>query len=118
MATISVPENVSVFLLDIEGTTTPITFVKVGMLMDPLIKLASSSETAWLCFDLRLFSMQDVLFPYIKEHLEEYLGAHWEEDECKQDVQLLKKQVSYCSMDLHSHTALFISCTSISLALL
>ncbi|KAM9455411.1 enolase-phosphatase E1 [Clarias gariepinus] len=62
MATVTVPENVSVILLDIEGTTTPITFVK------------------------------DVLFPYIKEHLEEYLGAHWEEDECKQDVQLLKKQ--------------------------
>ncbi|KAB5543659.1 hypothetical protein PHYPO_G00081940 [Pangasianodon hypophthalmus] len=62
MAMITVPENVSVLLLDIEGTTTPITFVK------------------------------DVLFPYIKEHLEEYLCAHWEEDECKQDVQLLKKQ--------------------------
>ncbi|KAF7701353.1 enolase-phosphatase E1 [Silurus meridionalis] len=62
MATVTIPENVNVFLLDIEGTTTPITFVK------------------------------EVLFPYIKEHLEEYLGAHWEEDECKQDVQLLKKQ--------------------------
>ncbi|TSS11533.1 Enolase-phosphatase E1 [Bagarius yarrelli] len=62
MTTITVPENVSVLLLDIEGTTTPITFVK------------------------------DVLFPYIREHLEEYLSAHWEEDECKQDVQLLKKQ--------------------------
>ncbi|KAI4895178.1 hypothetical protein NFI96_023706 [Prochilodus magdalenae] len=63
MATISVPERISVFLLDIEGTTTPITFVK------------------------------DVLFPYIREHLEDYLHAHWEEDECKQDVHLLKKQV-------------------------
>lgn len=49
--------------MDIEGTTTPITFVK------------------------------DVLFPYIKEHLEEHLSAHWEEDECKQDVHLLKKQI-------------------------
>lgn len=36
---------------------------------------------------------QDVLFPYIREHLEDYLSNHWEEDECKQDVQLLKKQV-------------------------
>ncbi|XP_062870088.1 enolase-phosphatase E1 [Trichomycterus rosablanca] len=62
MATLTVPEGVSVFLLDIEGTTTPITFVK------------------------------DILFPYIKDHLVEYLSAHWEEDECKQDVQLLKKQ--------------------------
>ncbi|XP_073686071.1 enolase-phosphatase E1 isoform X2 [Garra rufa] len=35
---------------------------------------------------------KDILFPYIKENLEEYLSAHWEEDECKQDVHLLKKQ--------------------------
>lgn len=41
MATITVPENVSVFLLDIEGTTTPITFVKVGMVVNPVIKLPS-----------------------------------------------------------------------------
>ncbi|KAA0703688.1 Enolase-phosphatase E1 [Triplophysa tibetana] len=62
MASISVPENIRAFLLDIEGTTTPITFVK------------------------------DILFPYIRENLEAYLSAHWEEDECKQDVHLLKKQ--------------------------
>ncbi|XP_059401622.1 enolase-phosphatase E1-like [Carassius carassius] len=37
--------------------------------------------------------MQDILFPYILENLEEYLSAHWEEDECKQDVHLLKKQL-------------------------
>lgn len=63
MATVSIPVNTSALLLDIEGTTTPITFVK------------------------------DILFPYIKEHLEDYLSAHWEEDECKQDVHLLKKQI-------------------------
>lgn len=63
MATVSLPVNTTALLLDIEGTTTPITFVK------------------------------DVLFPYIKEHLEDYLSAHWEEDECKQDVYLLKKQI-------------------------
>lgn len=63
MATVSIPVNTSALLLDIEGTTTPITFVK------------------------------DILFPYIKEHLEDHLSAHWEEDECKQDVHLLKKQI-------------------------
>uniref|UniRef100_A0A673CC80 Enolase-phosphatase E1 n=1 Tax=Sphaeramia orbicularis TaxID=375764 RepID=A0A673CC80_9TELE len=63
MATVSIPANTSALLLDIEGTTTPITFVK------------------------------DILFPYIKEHLEDYLSTHWEEDECKQDVHLLKKQI-------------------------
>ncbi|TWW66261.1 Enolase-phosphatase E1 [Takifugu flavidus] len=63
MATVFIPASTSAVLLDIEGTTTPITFVK------------------------------DVLFPYIREHLEDYLSNHWEEDECKQDVQLLKKQL-------------------------
>nr|XP_023652010.1 enolase-phosphatase E1 [Paramormyrops kingsleyae] len=72
MATISLPANVSVMLLDIEGTTTPITFVK------------------------------DILFPYIKEHIENYLSTHWEEDECKQDVQLLKKQTE---QDIREHRA-------------
>lgn len=63
MATVSIPAGTSALLLDIEGTTTPITFVK------------------------------DILFPYIREHLEDYLSAHWEEDECKQDVHLVKKQI-------------------------
>ncbi|CAB1352190.1 unnamed protein product [Coregonus sp. 'balchen'] len=72
MATVSIPENTTALLLDIEGTTTPITFVK------------------------------DILFPYIKDNLEEYLSAHWEEDECKQDVHLLKKQVEE---DLRLHRA-------------
>lgn len=56
----------------------------------PLLSLRShgSHILIWLpcCF-------QDILFPYIREHLEDYLSAHWEEDECKQDVHLLKKQV-------------------------
>lgn len=42
---------------------------------------------------------QDILFPYIKEHLEDYLSDHWEEDECKQDVHLLKKQVGPVMFD-------------------
>ncbi|XP_061822317.1 enolase-phosphatase E1 [Nerophis lumbriciformis] len=63
MAAVVIPACTSALLLDIEGTTTPITFVK------------------------------DILFPYIKEHLEDYLSTHWEEDECKQDVHLLKKQI-------------------------
>lgn len=63
MASVLLPAGCSVLLLDIEGTTTPVTFVK------------------------------DILFPYIREHLEDYLSSHWEEDECKQDVHLLKKQI-------------------------
>lgn len=62
MVVVSVPAEVTVILLDIEGTTTPIAFVK------------------------------DVLFPYIKENVKEYLQAHWEEQECQEDVSLLRKQ--------------------------
>eukprot|EP00069_Balaena_mysticetus_P002759 bmy_16217T0 len=62
MVVLSVPAEVTVILLDIEGTTTPIAFVK------------------------------DILFPYIKENVKEYLQTHWEEEECQQDVSLLRKQ--------------------------
>ncbi|XP_072570956.1 enolase-phosphatase E1-like isoform X1 [Paramormyrops kingsleyae] len=44
----------------------------------------------------------DILFSYIKEHIEDYLSTHWEEDECKQDVQLLKKQTE---QDIREHRA-------------
>ncbi|XP_065401126.1 enolase-phosphatase E1 isoform X1 [Macaca fascicularis] len=62
MVVLSVPAEVTVILLDIEGTTTPIAFVK------------------------------DILFPYIEENVKEYLQTHWEEEECQQDVSLLRKQ--------------------------
>ncbi|XP_012875562.1 PREDICTED: enolase-phosphatase E1 [Dipodomys ordii] len=62
MVVLSVPAEVTAILLDIEGTTTPIAFVK------------------------------DILFPYIKENVKEYLQTHWEEEECQQDVSLLRKQ--------------------------
>ncbi|XP_008050377.1 enolase-phosphatase E1, partial [Carlito syrichta] len=40
-----------------------------------------------------LFSfIQDVLFPYIQDNVKEYLQTHWEEEECQQDVNLLRKQ--------------------------
>ncbi|KAJ1218732.1 hypothetical protein NDU88_006309 [Pleurodeles waltl] len=59
---VQLPAGASVLLLDIEGTTTPISFVK------------------------------DILFPYIIENVESYLRAHWGEEECKDDVNLLRKQ--------------------------
>ncbi|XP_049646244.1 enolase-phosphatase E1 [Suncus etruscus] len=62
MVVLAVPAEVTVILLDLEGTTTPIAFV------------------------------QDILFPYIKENVKEYLQTHWEEEECQQDVNLLRKQ--------------------------
>ncbi|XP_070577617.1 enolase-phosphatase E1-like [Ptychodera flava] len=55
-------EDIKVVLLDIEGTTTPISFVK------------------------------DVLFPYIRENIEDYLKEHWDEEECQADVNELRKQ--------------------------
>ncbi|XP_075785590.1 enolase-phosphatase E1 isoform X2 [Pelodiscus sinensis] len=62
MVLLPVPAEVAAVLLDIEGTTTPISYV------------------------------QDTLFPYIKHNVKEYLRAHWEEEECQQDVSLLRKQ--------------------------
>eukprot|EP00128_Syssomonas_multiformis_P011896 Colp12_sorted_trinity150504_noHs@10071 len=57
------PESYTHVLTDIEGTTTPISFVK------------------------------DVLFPYIREHVKEYLKNNWELESVKEVVELLKKQV-------------------------
>ncbi|XP_020844058.1 enolase-phosphatase E1 isoform X2 [Phascolarctos cinereus] len=62
MVVLSVPPEVTVILLDIEGTTTPIAFVK------------------------------DTLFSYIRENVKDYLHAHWDEEECREDVSLLRKQ--------------------------
>ncbi|KAM8971197.1 enolase-phosphatase E1 isoform 2-T2 [Sarcophilus harrisii] len=62
MVVLSVPPEVTVILLDIEGTTTPIAFVK------------------------------DTLFSYIRENVKDYLHTHWGEEECQQDVSLLRKQ--------------------------
>lgn len=50
-------------LLDIEGTTTPITFVK------------------------------DVLFPYAAEHVSEYLSTTWDSDVTQEDVAALHTQI-------------------------
>ncbi|XP_035688168.1 enolase-phosphatase E1 [Branchiostoma floridae] len=55
-------DGVSVVLLDIEGTTTPITFVK------------------------------DELFPYVRSHVRQHLEEHWQEEECQEDIAALRKQ--------------------------
>jgi enolase-phosphatase E1 len=56
-------EAVDTVICDIEGTTTAISFVK------------------------------DVLFPYVRSNLEEYLTANYETDECQNDLKLLINQV-------------------------
>lgn len=55
--------GIKVIILDIEGTTTPITFVT------------------------------DILFGYVKKNLKSYLETHIDEEECKDDIQALRKQV-------------------------
>lgn len=103
MASVSIPDNTTALLLDIEGTTTPITFVKVARTTNRDKCIAFVVVFFWQTGGLTanqlhangaISLLQDILFPYIKDHLEEYLSAHWEEDECKQDVHLLKKQVT------------------------
>ncbi|XP_054154126.1 enolase-phosphatase E1-like [Oppia nitens] len=49
-------------LVDIEGTTTAITFVK------------------------------DFLFPYVKTHISDYLDENWNENHLREDIDLLRKQ--------------------------
>jgi len=51
-----------VILLDIEGTTTSISFVK------------------------------DILFPFVRTHLKDYLNAEWMEKELEDDIEGLRKQ--------------------------
>ncbi|KAG2466705.1 PGM5 protein, partial [Polypterus senegalus] len=48
----------------------------------------------WLLMESQMWHITwiDILFPYVKDNVQDYLIAHWEEDECKQDVYLLKKQ--------------------------
>jgi len=55
-------EGVKALVLDIEGTTTPISFVK------------------------------DTLFPYIKDNVEDYITTHFDEEETKQDIDTLREQ--------------------------
>ncbi|KAM5194377.1 enolase-phosphatase E1 [Mantella aurantiaca] len=62
MGSLTVPAGVTTVLLDIEGTTTPITFVK------------------------------EILFPYIQDNVKEYLQTHWQEEECQKDIQHLRLQ--------------------------
>ncbi|XP_050526046.1 enolase-phosphatase E1 [Daktulosphaira vitifoliae] len=57
--------NQTVILLDIEGTITPMNFVK------------------------------DVLFPYITSVLEDYINTNWHEKEFKEDLELLKQQAQF-----------------------
>lgn len=53
-------KGVQTVILDIEGTTTPISFVK------------------------------EKLFPYVKENVKSYLESHWDEEECKEDIEALR----------------------------
>lgn len=52
----------TVILVDIEGTTTSVSFVK------------------------------DVLFPYVRENLNKYIESKWEDEEFKKDFEKLKEQ--------------------------
>ncbi|KAK7872006.1 hypothetical protein R5R35_004521 [Gryllus longicercus] len=55
-------QKIKILIVDIEGTTTSISFVK------------------------------DTLFPYIRENLKVYLKSHWKEPEFVEDLTLLRKQ--------------------------
>lgn len=81
MAIRAVPADVTVFLLDIEGTTTPITFVK------------------------------DVLFPFVEKNVKDYLSAQWNTKECQEDVKKLRLQAEEDSKLKSGHAIHFLSDT-------
>lgn len=62
-------DGVKAVLLDIEGTTTPITFVK------------------------------DKLFPYVRENVKSHFESHWEEEECQADIDALRTQAAAAKED-------------------
>lgn len=70
-------------LLDIEGTTTSIKFVKVSFVRENLDEP--------IHFDC-LF--QDVLFPYIRANIKNHLEENWSSSELQDDVESLRKQVT------------------------
>lgn len=55
--------STTLFLLDIEGTTTPIDFV------------------------------YKTLFPYVREHLESFLSTHWEEEAVQRDLKQVARDM-------------------------
>lgn len=57
-------DGVQALLLDIEGTTTPITFVK------------------------------DKLFPYVRDNVKSYIETHFDEEECQGDIEALRTQAA------------------------
>ncbi|KAF6028197.1 hypothetical protein EB796_013499 [Bugula neritina] len=61
--TVAVPKDISLILLDIEGTTTSISFVK------------------------------DELFPYILKHVRHFLEEHWNDKETQAAISGLREQV-------------------------
>lgn len=61
---LNVLENVKAVLLDIEGTTTPLSFV------------------------------HDKLIGYVKDNLKEYLASRWENEEVQSDVDALRQQAA------------------------
>jgi len=56
--------KLNAIVLDIEGTTTSISFVK------------------------------DILFPYAREHLDSFLAEHWGSEGCTTIINLLRDQAS------------------------
>uniref|UniRef100_T1JKV3 Enolase-phosphatase E1 n=1 Tax=Strigamia maritima TaxID=126957 RepID=T1JKV3_STRMM len=62
MSAISINTSSKVILLDIEGTTTSISFVK------------------------------DTLFPFVRSHLPEYIDSRWYESELQNDIEALRIQ--------------------------
>lgn len=73
-------------ILDIEGTTTPITFVK-----DVLVSLLPTARK-WTPISMRLIVR--IQFPYVTSGLYKFLTDNWGSPELNQQIDLLRQQVS------------------------
>lgn len=74
--------NFDVLLLDIEGTITSISFVKVLIFIRLTNKFISC-----LC-------LQDTLFPYVRAELSAHLKENWNSDELQEDIKSLADLVN------------------------
>jgi methionine salvage enolase-phosphatase E1 len=93
MNVFEIDSKVDTILTDIEGTTTSISFVKVTKSTyihnDPITFLKQF-----------ILILKEILFPYARNALEEYLVKNITTEECQNDLILLRKQVFFIALKL------------------
>lgn len=55
---------------------------------------ATIHDGRWSLCAACFFSLQETLFPYVRQNLKKYIETKWEDEEFKQDYEKLKEQVN------------------------